>query len=69
VAATKAYLTTREVAEHCGIPAWLARRIVDGLGEDVPRIGLYRLVPAGLLPQVEEQVAKRAREKEAPLVP
>jgi len=62
--AVKTYLTTREVAEHCGIPVWLARRIVDGLGEEIPRVGLYRLVPFALLDQVRDEVRRRAAGQE-----
>jgi hypothetical protein len=49
----KTYLTTTEIAKRYGAPAWLVRRIVDGLGADVPRAGLYRIVPVELLPRVE----------------
>ena len=49
----KTHLTTSEIATRYDAPAWLVRRIVDGLGADVPRAGLYRIVPVELLPRVE----------------
>lgn len=65
MAPTKAYLTTREVAEHFGIPVWLARRIVDGLQEQIPRVGLYRMVPVALLGRIEDALRRRAARQEA----
>jgi hypothetical protein len=65
VAATKAYLTTGEVAAYCRSPVWLVRRVVDALGEPVPRLGAYRLIPATLLARIEAEVRRRAGQREA----
>jgi hypothetical protein len=63
--ARKTHFTTGEVALQLGIPVWLARRIVDDLGEDIPRVGLYRLVPAGLVGRVRAEARRRAGRQEA----
>lgn len=54
---TKHY-TTSEVAERLGVAGWQARRAVDALGIEIPRAGLYRLVPASLLGSVKEQLRR-----------
>ena len=46
--------TIGELAKRLNEPEWRVRRIVDALGVHIPRAGLYRLVPAELLPQIEE---------------
>ena len=45
----KTHLTIGEVAEFYGIPSWKIRRVVDSLDGDIPRVGLYRLVPRTML--------------------
>ncbi len=52
----KAFYTTGELAEMYGRPEWRVRRIVDTFGEQVPRAGLYRMVPAALLDAVAERL-------------
>jgi len=52
----KSHYTTGEIAALYGVPGSAARRAIDALGEDIPRAGLYRLVPAGLLARVEAQL-------------
>ena len=49
---TKSHYTTGELAVLFGVPGWAVRRAIDALGEDVPRAGLYRLVPQKLLPRL-----------------
>jgi excisionase family DNA binding protein len=44
--AEQTHFTTSEIADSYSAPSWLVRRIVDALGDDVPRAGLYRLVPS-----------------------
>jgi hypothetical protein len=63
----KTHLTTTEIAARYGAPAWLVRRVVDGLGADVPRAGLYRIVPVELLPRIEAALVEAGslRRKEA----
>jgi hypothetical protein len=63
------FLTVGQLAERFSIPEWLARRVVDALGADVPRAGLYRLVPRSLLGKIEAELRRRgyvsaARERE-----
>ncbi len=43
------HLTVGQVAEIFQAPAWKIRRIVDSLGAEIPRAGLYRLVPRSML--------------------
>jgi DNA-binding transcriptional MerR regulator len=48
-------LTVGDVARHFGIPIWRVRRLYEkGILPPPPRAGLYRLVPAGDLPRIEE---------------
>jgi hypothetical protein len=61
----KTHLTTPEVAERLGVPVWLARRAIDTLGAQVPRAGLYRLVPVDLLDQVRAALDRRRDKAEA----
>jgi hypothetical protein len=46
------HLTTGRVAALFGAPSWKVRRIVDSLAPDVPRVGLYTLMPRELLGQI-----------------
>lgn len=50
------HLTVGEVASILGEPEWKVRRIVDALEEDIPRAGLYRLIPRSLLTTIAEQL-------------
>ncbi|MFH1922716.1 MAG: hypothetical protein ABIP48_22865 [Planctomycetota bacterium] len=43
------HLTVGQVAEIYGVPAWKIRRMVDSLDVEIPRAGLYRLIPRNLL--------------------
>ena len=43
------HLTVGQVAEISGVPEWRVRRIVDNLDAEIPRAGLYRLIPRSLL--------------------
>jgi hypothetical protein len=54
----KTHLTTGEIAAEFDVPGWLVRRAVDALGEEIPRAGLYRLVPLSLLDRVREEIQK-----------
>jgi hypothetical protein len=54
----KTHLTTGEIAAEIGAPAWLVRRIIDTLDKDIPRAGLYRVVPRALLGRIQEAVHK-----------
>ncbi len=55
----KTHLTTGEIASACEVATWQARRVVDDLGEIIPRAGLYRLVPVGLLPRIRSELQRR----------
>jgi len=39
------HLTTGQVATFYNVPEWRIRRIVDSLDCDIPRVGLYRMIP------------------------
>jgi hypothetical protein len=57
---SKSHLTTGEIATRRGVYGWQARRAVDdALGDGVLRAGLYRLVPAELLPRVEAELRRK----------
>jgi hypothetical protein len=56
----KTHLTTGEIAAKLGVPGWAVRRAVDALGEDIPRAGLYRLVPSYLLARIKTEIEKGA---------
>src|SRR5262249_10953859 len=47
------HLTIGEIAAEFNISRLRARYIVDSLGEEVPRAGLYRMVPRSLLPKIK----------------
>jgi hypothetical protein len=55
----KSHLTTGEVAAMYGVRVWQARRAADALGHEIPRAGLYRLIPRGLLGPLEEELKRR----------
>ena len=54
-----AYLTVGDLAAELKVSAWRIRRIVDGLGVDVPRAGAYRLIPRALVPSVVAELRSR----------
>jgi hypothetical protein len=54
----KTHLTTGEIAAELGVPGWMVRRAVDALGENIPRAGLYRLIPSALVDRVRAEVQK-----------
>jgi hypothetical protein len=63
---SRTYLTTSEIAERFpGVAGWQVRRTLDGMGLEIPRAGLYRLVPKELLPQVEAELRRRGYLPEA----
>ena len=45
----KSHLTIGEVANTFAVPTWKIRRVVDSLDVEIPRAGLYRLVPRAAL--------------------
>ncbi len=61
------HLTTGEVFEHFGraVPLWQIRRLIDALGEDIPRAGQYRLVPRAMLARIEDELRRRSLLPEA----
>jgi hypothetical protein len=46
------HLTVGQVAEIFGASEWKIRRIVDSFGVEIPRAGLYRLIPRSMLPNI-----------------
>jgi hypothetical protein len=62
----EAFLTIGELAQQVKAPIWKVRRVVDALRRDLPRAGLYRLVPLDMLPQIVERLnEQRTAIKEA----
>lgn len=55
----QAHLTTGELADVCGVPQWRIRRLVDSLDIEIPRAGLYRLVPRDLLATTVGELERR----------
>jgi len=53
------HLTVGQLAEMFGLPTWKVRRAVDSLGGDIPRAGMYRMVPRARLGELA--VALHAR--------
>jgi len=53
------HLTTGEIAAFYGVGDWQVRRAVDALGQQIPRAGLYRLIPRSMLGQVEAELRRR----------
>lgn len=46
------HLTVGEIARIFDVPQWKIRGIVDSLDAEIPRAGLYRLIPRDLLPTI-----------------
>lgn len=53
------HLTVGEVAKVYGVDAWRIRRIVDALDVEIPRAGLYRLIPRAQLAAVAIELQRR----------
>ena len=53
------HLTVGEVARIYTLPLWKTRRLIDSLGIEIPRAGLYRLVPRELIPMIEMELQQR----------
>lgn len=62
------HLTTGEVAAIYAAPEWQIRKIVDSLsanGAEIPRAGLYRLIPRTMLPAIGQELQARAAGRRA----
>jgi hypothetical protein len=53
------HLTTGQVADFYRVPEWRIRRIVDSLDRDIPRVGLYRMIPRDALPAIAAKLQER----------
>ena len=53
------HLTVGEVARLYGVDDWRIRRIVDDLDAEIPRAGLYRLIPRALLAAIAIELRDR----------
>jgi hypothetical protein len=53
---SQSHLTIGQIADIYGVPGWKIRRVVDSLGVDIPRVGLYRLVPRELLGMIAAEL-------------
>ncbi len=58
----KSHFTIGEIAALNDAPAWKVRRVVDGLDAEIPRAGLYRLVPRELLGAVAAKLELHGEE-------
>ena len=56
------HLTTGQVATFYDVPEWRIRKIVDSLGCDIPRVGLYRMIPRDVLPAIAARLQGKATE-------
>ena len=52
-------LTVGDVARMLGVEDWQVRRVVDRLDVDVPRVGLYRLIPPELIQPIVAGLRER----------
>ena len=52
------HLTVGEVAKIYAVPDWRIRKLVDSMGADIPRAGLYRLIPRTMLPAIVAEIAR-----------
>ena len=59
------HLTVGEIAELLDAPRWRIREIVDGLDVEIPRAGLYRLVPRQYLSENRERYSAFVALKDA----
>ena len=57
--AASEHFTVGHLARTYNVPSWKVRAVVDGLGVPVPRAGLYRLIPAPLVPAVEAELRRQ----------
>jgi hypothetical protein len=53
---SQTHLTIGQIAAIYGVPAWKIRRVVDSLGVEIPRIGLYRSIPRELLGMIAAEL-------------
>jgi hypothetical protein len=60
------HLTVGQVAEIFQAPEWKVRRIVDSLGAEIPRAGLYRLIPRPMLTAIGAKLQQPDRAKGVP---
>jgi hypothetical protein len=59
-------LTVGQVAEIYAVPEWKIRRIVDSMGTEIQRAGLYRLIPRSMLPAIGMKLQGAKSAQEAP---
>jgi len=55
----KTHLTIGEVATIYDVPSWKIRRVVDAIDAEIPRVGLYRMVPRPLLGVIAEDLQRQ----------
>ena len=53
------HLTVGETARLYDVAQWRIRKIVDELDADIPRAGMYRLIPRHLLPTIAIKLQER----------
>jgi hypothetical protein len=55
----ESYTTTEAAQFFPGVRAWQIRKAADALGDQIPRFGPYRLIPAGMLSAIEAELRRR----------
>jgi len=58
----KSFLTVGEIAVIFAAPAWKIRQVVDSLGTEIQRAGLYRMIPREALPEIAAKIQGKAAE-------
>lgn len=41
------------------VPSWKARRVVDAIAPDLPRVVNYRLIPRSMIPAILEELERQ----------
>ena len=52
------YLTVGELAMELEVPVWKIRRVVDAIGNGIPRVGQYRVIPRQLVEKVRGELER-----------
>lgn len=55
----KTHYTTVELANLWSVGVWNIRRALDRMGVTVPRMGVYRIIPAELVPALRAALEER----------
>ena len=61
----RSFLTIGQLAEQLQEPVWRVRRAADSVAPNLPRAGLYRLVPAELIESIDKRLRADSASREA----